>query len=76
MNKVIQFPTGAQRKKMQRMPSPQPKLSKEQRYMNFLQQVSHSLFEAADRFGVDVKDLLSDLNYVVIGTDIQMGEEG
>lgn len=76
MNKVIQFPTEAQRKKMQGKPPRQPKLSKEQRYMNFLQQASHGLFEAADRFGVDVKDLLSDLNYVVIATDIQMGEEG
>lgn len=74
MNKVIQFPTGTQRKKMQEKASKQPKLTREERYMKMIEQTSNHLFETAERFGVDIKDLMSDLNYVVIVTDFKMGE--
>lgn len=74
MNKVIQFPTGIQRKKLQEQAAKQPKQTREERYMKMLEQTSNHLFETAERFGIDIKDLMSDLNYVVIVTDFTMGE--
>lgn len=36
-----------------------------------LEQSAQRIFDMADHFGVDVKDVLSDVNYAVIATDVE-----
>lgn len=74
MDKVIPFPTKKDREKIK---AQEIALQKErsQQYMEMLAQVSDSLFEIADDFDVDIKDLLSDLTYVVVAMDFHIEQQ-
>lgn len=65
MSKVVQFPNQGNNK-----PAP-VKMTREQEYIQMLEQSAQRIFDMADHFGVDVKDVLSDVNYAVIATDVE-----
>lgn len=72
MDKVIPFPTAKERRKIKAREAASQK-ARTQQYLETLSQISGTLFDTADDFDVDIKDLMSDLYYVVVATDLQIG---
>ena len=71
MDKVIPFPPAKERRKIKAREAASKK-ARTQKYLETLSQISEALFDTANDFDIDIKDLMSDLYYVVVAMDLQI----